>query len=269
MPLRDAAGFPTYRTVLGHGPRRALAIHCSLAHSGAWKSLAAQMDQDLSITAFDMPGHGRSADWDDRGDYQDVATQIAATMLDDSMDLIGHSFGATVALRLAVAYPEKVRSLTMIEPVFFAVVEQDNPEAFAAHKRLVKPFEGALVAGDRVLAAKIFSEHWGDGRAWESLTQTKRDALTTRIHLIFEGDPAVYGDRAGLLKPGALDAVKMPCLLVQGSASPTIVGLINAGLVRRLPGAQNIVVNGAGHMVPITHPEPVATALCALFSRAP
>jgi lipase len=190
-------------------------------------------------------------------------------MLDDPMDLIGHSFGATVVLRLAVAYPDKVRSLTMIEPVFFAVVEQENPEAFAAHKRLAKPFEDALVAGDRVLAAKIFSEHWGDGRAWERLTQTNRDALTTRIHLIFQGDPAVYGDRAGLLKPGALDAVKMPCLLVQGSASPTIVGLINAGLVRRLPGAQNIVVNGAGHMVPITHPEPVATALCALFSRAP
>ena len=268
MPLQDAAGFPTYRRVLGHGPRRALAIHCSLAHSGAWEQLVAQMDQDLIVTAFDMPGHGRSADWDDRGDYQDVATQIAATMLDAPMDLIGHSFGATVALRLAVAFPEKVRSLTMIEPVFFAVVEQDNPDAFAAHKRLTKPFEDALVAGDWVSAARIFSEHWGDGRAWESLTQSNRDALTTRIHLILEGDAAVYGDKAGLLKPGILDAVNMPCLLVQGSASPAIVGLINAGLVRRLPEAHNIVVNGAGHMVPITHPEPVAAALGALILRA-
>ena len=82
-------------------------------------------------------------------------------------------------------------------------------------------------------------------------------------------DPAIYGDQAGLLQPGALAALKMPCLLLRGGASPSIVGLINAGLMRRLPGVQSVVVEGAGHMVPITHPEPVAKALRDLFSRAP
>lgn len=246
MPVQDAAGFPTYRTSLGQAPRRALAIHCALAHSGAWAPLAAQMDQELAITAFDMPGHGHSADWGQRGDYQDVVTQIAATILDAPMDVIGHSFGATVALRLAVAYPDKVRTLTLIEPVLFAAAERGHPKEFAAHKRQAQPFEDALVAGDRTMAAKMFTEHWGDGRAWRDLTQANREALTARIHLIGATDSAVYGDRAGLLQQGVLDAVKMPCLLVQGSESPAIVTLINTELVRRLPGSRNVVVEGGG-----------------------
>lgn len=269
MPLQIAAGFQTYQTVLGNGPRRILAIHCSLAHSGAWGPLAEQLEQVASITAFDMPGHGRSGDWDDRGDYQGVAAQIAATMLDEPMDVVGHSFGATVAMRLAVAHPEMVRSLTLIEPVLFAVVAQDNPHEFAAYRSQAKPFEQAMIDGNLATAAKLFTEHWGDGRSWGSLSQSNRDALTMRIPLVFATDPAIYRDEAGLLQPGALDALKIPCLLMRGSVSPSIVGLINAGLLRRLPGAQNVVVDGAGHMVPITHPAAVATALRDLFRRAP
>jgi pimeloyl-ACP methyl ester carboxylesterase len=65
-----------------------------------------------------MLSHGKSPDWDGSGDFQDVSVAAALPFLDDApMDLIGHSFGATLALRLAVAHPDRVRSLTMIEPV--------------------------------------------------------------------------------------------------------------------------------------------------------
>lgn len=44
----------------GEGPRPLLAVHCSLAHSGAWRGLAAAMEREVTLTGFDMLNHGRS-----------------------------------------------------------------------------------------------------------------------------------------------------------------------------------------------------------------
>jgi lipase len=44
------------------------------------------------------------------------------------VDVIGHSFGGTVALRLAVERPDLVRSLVLIEPVFVAALLADRPD---------------------------------------------------------------------------------------------------------------------------------------------
>ena len=120
MPKDLRAGQEIYWQVLGEGPRRAVAIHCSLAHSGAWKGVAEELRGTLAITAFDLPGHGQSADWDGRGDFVTLTAQIAASFMDGPVDLIGHSVGGVAALQLAFAVPEMVRTLTLIEPVLFA-----------------------------------------------------------------------------------------------------------------------------------------------------
>jgi pimeloyl-ACP methyl ester carboxylesterase len=79
------------------------------------------------MTAFDLPGHGQSADWDGHGDYGRRTAEVAATFYTEPLHLIGHSFGAVTALRLALAAPEGVRSLTLIEPVLFAAA-RGHPE---------------------------------------------------------------------------------------------------------------------------------------------
>ena len=112
----------------GSGTRKALALHCTLAHSGAWRGLGKVIGDRLAITAIDLPGHGESPDWDQRDDLTDVAISYAQPYLAEPVDLIGHSYGAVVALLLAVSKPDKVRSLTLIEPVFFAVAKVDAPD---------------------------------------------------------------------------------------------------------------------------------------------
>ena len=79
MPRDLRAGFPTYWTTFGQGPRAALMIHCSLSHSGSWGGMARELSGALTMTAFDMPGHGRSAAWDERGEIQAVTTAMAAS----------------------------------------------------------------------------------------------------------------------------------------------------------------------------------------------
>jgi pimeloyl-ACP methyl ester carboxylesterase len=86
----------------------------------------------------------------------------------------------------------------------------------------------------------------------------QRLALADRIRLIPAGAPAIVEDNAGLLRPGALDPVRMPVLLIEGGSSPPVIAAIQSGLAGRLPQARRAVVVGAGHMLPITHPHQVA-----------
>ncbi len=262
---------PVFVRQFGHGPRKVLALHCTIAHSGAWRGLAAEMDAKATFITPDMLSHGRSPDWDRQGDFQDRSIGAVQHLLSEPMDVIGHSFGGTVALRLAVEHPDLVRSLTMIEPVFFAVAARDDPAMLTTHNADAAPFIEALQAGDDALAARLFNRMWSteDSPHWPQLPEATRAAMTRSIHVVPACSPAVIDDRPGLLKPGVLDRVTMPVLLLRGDRTHPIMAVVNDGLARRLADAQSVVMAGAGHMLPITHPGETAAQLRKLFARAP
>lgn len=258
MPTAERAGFETSWTSFGDGPRPALMIHCSLAQSGAWRAVARRLAGVLSMTAFDLPGHGRSAPWDGRDEFQKVATGIAASFCETPCDVIGHSFGATVALRLAVEQPRQVRSLVLVEPVIFTVARLDRPDLYARLCAEDADFAEAMAAGEKEYAARLFTDVWGDGTAWEDLPDLQRHVLREQIDLIPAGRTALHDDPGGLLEEGVLQRLDIPVLLIEGSASPPIIGAIHAGLSARLPRARRVVIAGAGHMAPITHADQVS-----------
>jgi pimeloyl-ACP methyl ester carboxylesterase len=261
MPEAVLGGTRTFWREWGTGARRAIAIHCSLAHSGAWEGVATRLARDLRLQAFDLPGHGRSADWDGAWDIADQTVAMAEALADgEEVDLFGHSFGAVAALILALRRPELVRSLALFEPVFFAAARADG----VGTRELFRPFEEALARGDREEAARIFTDLWGGaGPGWEALSPRQRMQLADRIHLIAAADATLHADRAGILAPGRLEALPVPVLLMEGSASPAVVAAINAALAARLPAAARVTIPGAGHMGPITDPAEVAAAILA------
>lgn len=270
--MSDGQGVPqpVFVRSFGQGPRRVLALHCTIAHSGAWRGLAEVMGDVVTLVTPDMLSHGRSPDWDRQGDIQDRSVTAVEHLLDAQMDVIGHSFGATIALRLALEHPKRVRSLTLIEPVFFAVALQDDPQTVADHDADAAPYIAAVQAGDDALAARVFNRMWSeDGPRWPDLPESTRAAMTRSIHFVAASRPAVYDDHAGMLAPGVLGRVTMPVLLLRGSRTHPVIATVNEGLAWRLPDAQSVVVEGAGHMLPITHPGAAAAELRRLFARAP
>ncbi len=251
------------------GARRALAIHCTLGHSGAWRGVAAALKDELSILAFDLPSHGKSDSWDRTGNVHDVATDIARGLIDDApMDLIGHSFGATVALRIAVETPELVRSLTMIEPVYFAAALQDDPALRAAYQNDSKALDAAFAAGDEREAARVFNRDWGDGTPWDDLPERMRETMTRLVHYVPASSAFLHHDSAGLMEPGRFARAAMPTLLIEGDKSPPASAKIADSLEKRLPNVERVVIKGAGHMAPITHPAEVAAPIKALLARS-
>ena len=110
MPIEKRAGLKINSLTLGKGDDQALLLHCSLANSRAWLPLADEFKDILSMIAFDLPGHGMSQDWDYTSDYQDRCLDISSTFINKPIHLVGHSFGATVALRVAQRFPDFVKS---------------------------------------------------------------------------------------------------------------------------------------------------------------
>lgn len=247
-------------------------FHCSLAHSGAFVGLAAGLHDVLSMTAFDMPGHGGSADWDGTVPLQRQTVDMALDLLADMpgpVDLIGHSFGGTAALRLACEHPDRVRSLVLIEPVFFAAAYADHPGLGAVHRAEMAEIAQAVDIGDRETAARLFLRVWGDGRRWADLPPQMQAKAMEQIHLIIAANPEVCEDSAGLLTSGALEQLPVTTLLLEGAQSPHYVSKINAALAARITGAERAVIDGAGHMLPLSHPRPVAAHIRSFLERMP
>ena len=245
----------------GSGPRNAVALHCSLAQGAAWAGVAAGLP-GVTLLAPDLPGHGRSPDWDGVTDYHSLTTRAVLALMEAPCDLIGHSFGATVALGIALEHPDLVRTLTLIEPVLFAAARAAAAPAFAHHRADMAAFEQLFRSGDRRAAAAAFQAVWG-GAPLTDLPARMQDYIVARIDLIVAAAPALEDDTAGLLAPGRIEALAVPVLLVEGARSPSVIGAIQTELARRMSQARRGVIEGAGHMVPITHAAQVATAIAA------
>lgn len=261
MPQAPKAGFSTYWTTFGQGPRQALMIHCALATSGAWGGLARHLSGALTMTAFDLPGHGRSQEWDERGEIQGETARIGFDLMQGSFDIIGHSYGATVALRMAVLQPAVVRSLVLIEPVFFAAAYSGLPVLDAERDASLPGFADAISLGDNHAAAEIFLSEWGGGVQWSEVSASDRDRLAQQMSLIVASGPALHEDVGGMLAPGVLESLSLPVLLIEGSQSPAVIANINEALSARIPNTQRAIIAGASHMAPITHSRQVSAEI--------
>lgn len=237
-----------------------------LGNGRAWDAVAAKLGGVLDLRGFDMPGHGRSADWQPAPgvDFHTHVTRLAAAMIRQPLDLIGHSFGATVALRIAVGAPEAVRSLTLIEPVLFAAAAPCAREAEArAHAAMAQ----ALAQGRPADAARDFVNIWG-AQGWDELPPPAQAQMVRQIHLVADSHAALAEDSHAILRPGGLEGIDAPVMIVTGTDSPPVMASIAEALAARLPDVGRASVPGAGHMLPLTHPAQVAGLVAANLDRA-
>lgn len=249
----------------GDPDRRALALHCMMGSSNAWTPMAGHLDGLVDLRAFDNPGHGRSPDWqpEDGIDLHTYVTRYAAGQIDRPLDMIGHSFGATIALRIAVGAPEAIRSLTLIEPVLFAAAPAPSREAENAR---LAPF---AATGDIDGMIGQFMSDWGaPGAGAIPEDPARADRLRKQMQMVMDTNAFLMEDRANILRAGGLEGIEAPVMLISGAESPPIVHEIAEGLAARLPDVGRATVPGAGHMLPLTHAQAVADLVRVNLDRA-
>jgi pimeloyl-ACP methyl ester carboxylesterase len=156
----------------------------------------------------------------------------------------------------------------MIEPVYFAAAIADGPEQIRASLGTNQEFKDAWASGDTYAAARAFNRAWGDGTKWADFSDRARTYMADRIHFVVCSSGFLEHDSAGLLRDGMFDRATMPALLIEGAASSKFAGIVNGSIASRLPNAIRVRIEGAGHMVPITHPKEVAVPIRALLDRS-
>lgn len=164
MALDEAQRPDIHWRVLGQGPRAALALHCNLGHSGAFRGLATALDDLLTIEAPDMPSHGRSGAFVPGALGGQIMVEAIVDRLKAPVDVIGHSYGGLIAVRLAIEHPELVRSLSLYEPVTMLAARGAAPEEVAKNHAHMSQVLAHYDAGEPEAAVRLFVEEWGDGR---------------------------------------------------------------------------------------------------------
>jgi pimeloyl-ACP methyl ester carboxylesterase len=142
----------------GSGPRRALLLHGSTSSSATWWRVGpALAERGWFMRALDLPSHGDSPALGAPLVPAAAASAVAATTAGQGFDLVlGHSFGAAVALALVAEQPDVAPQLVLEELPGASSVDW-NAEAGAVR-------DGARAA--RLDAAAAVARTRADQRRW-------------------------------------------------------------------------------------------------------
>lgn len=244
---------------------KALFVHGMLADQRVWREVTPELP-DLDCRFVELPGHGDAVDWDG-GDYQTQAyrmAEVACGVGKEPVHLVGHSFGATVALRLAVERPELLLSLTLIDPVFFYAARQGQPEMFQAYRARSAPVMEAIVQGEFLHAAELFIRDWGVEGAWAHLPESVREGIAAKMRLVATSGPSIAEDTGNIW--ARLGRIKCPVALIMGGRSEPIMRGVKRGLEAEMTVDCSVVIENAGHMIPLTHGKLLGQHLAAFTS---
>ena len=78
-----------------------------------WGVIAKRLSAERTVITVDMRNHG-SSPWFDSQSYPDMANDLAA-VIDQKVDILGHSMGGKAAMMLALNHPEKLRRLVVAD----------------------------------------------------------------------------------------------------------------------------------------------------------
>ena len=154
-------------------------IHCSASSARQWKALAEQLP-DFHPVPLDLWGHGNQGRWHGVGPLSlaEEAMAIHAACPDGPpFHLVGHSYGGGVALKFALNRPERLRSLTLIEPSSFHVLK--DAQGTDAHlldeiRAVAEAVNRGVICGDYFSGMQTFIDYWGGAGSWESLPADKK-----------------------------------------------------------------------------------------------
>ena len=136
-----------------------LLLHGSAGGGALWRQTVAELQPLYRCLAPDLIGYGAPMAWPQGEPFTLDAERLALEPLLNccagTFHLVGYSYGGVVALQLALANPARVRTLTLIEPVYFNVLRDAAREpAFLRFQRLKQEFIGALAHGDPAAAMR-------------------------------------------------------------------------------------------------------------------
>ena len=242
-----------------------LLIHSGGFTSRQWRKLAELLASDYRVVAPDLLGYGAAGPWPDGKPFhfrEDL--DFLLSLIDAPVHLVGHSYGGFLALQLALARPELVRSIAAYEPVAFGILDDiedaDARAGLATVKRTWDP--DASGVDEAWLAA--FVDWWNGPGAWTRLPEETRAAFRSVGWKVFQEVITLAADRTSR---DTYATIAVPTLILGGAKSPLTERRVVEKLGASLPRGRAQLFPDVGHMGPITH-APLINAAIAEHLRA-
>jgi pimeloyl-ACP methyl ester carboxylesterase len=225
----------------------------------AWAPQIGPLAATHRVIAVDLPGHGASEPIGQGSGLSEFVDWLVATLDDldlESVNVAGHSMGALIAGGCAVTAPDRVRRVALLS----AVHRRDLAASSAVRAR------AAEIAAGKVDPIAPLSRWFGDDsqvsepyrlvKSW--LAAVDIDAYATAYGAFAEGD-VLYADSW----PG----VTCPALFLTGEHDPNSTPQMTLDLAAAAPHGEACVIADHRHMVNMTAPDEVTTALRHWLTR--
>ena len=206
------------------------------------------------------PGAARRPSLDDYADQ----VYAVAERVGGSVDLVGFSWGGATALRVAAAAPELVDSLAVIEPEAYALLRTQDAGAYAQICGLRDRWQAHVRAGRWYEAFEQFIDFYNGPGSFARWPAPRREAFLAVQRARGDLWDVLFDD---LLTLDALASLTAPVHIVEGSQTSAVGHAICDVVRRHVPHAKHTVIEGAGHMMPLTHAESLTHALLTGIRR--
>ncbi|HEU5395055.1 MAG TPA: alpha/beta fold hydrolase [Candidatus Methylomirabilis sp.] len=227
-----------------------LLIHGTGGNAASWTYQLRGLRDAASPMAVDLPGHGisgRIASPSIPG-YAAAVAETMARLAPGRFFVAGHSLGGAVALELALRYPRRVRGLILI--------------ATGAHFPALAATPNMFLLPAAVAPGKFRDLFLGEGVSAEALALARAAVAGCPPDII----RADIGAAKAFDVRSALSGLRRPALILCGTEDHITPPRYAAWLREGLADGELVLIQGAGHMLPLERPEQVNAAL-ARFLR--
>ena len=263
--VTTADGVVIGSTVHGHGPSLVL-VHGALGDGDIdWQPLLPHLVGRFTCHLPSQRGRGRSGGAPDIGRMLDDVLAYVDS-IGGPTGLVGWSGGAAWALA-AAAQSGAVAAVAAVEPPMDALRDDDEQAVLgAAVTRMAElAAEGRSTDAVRALAAWPLTDH--DVAAAEAAGYLEAAGRYVPNTLAIFGQLMQYrGPLPG--DPAVLGAIAVPTLVLHGSDTKPFFARSARYAADHVPDARLYEIPGAGHAIPLTHPEALAEVLTEFFAPA-
>jgi len=223
-----------------------------------WDAQVPVLARSFRTIRYDVRGHGRSATpptgyCDER--FEDLRLFLDHLQIDRT-HLVGLSMGAEIAVGFTLRHPERVRSLTAMDP--YVAGYRYRQWAFKTVWTIARA-EGLERAVAYWITDPIFA------------MAMRRPEVAARLReMVAEHSGVMWADRGPYPKPAGprppsdferLEEIAVPTLVICGELDLPDFRAIADDLAARVPGARQVIVRDAGHMSPMEQPAAVNRAM--------